>query len=61
MSNDSATLSRRRRSLLVVNGVGLVISAVVSGWLYFLFLLGAFDLWPFVTDIPLDVPGDRRA
>ncbi len=55
------TLSQRRRSLLVLNGVGLLISAVVSGWLYFFFLLGAYDLWPFFTDIPAEIPGDRRA
>ncbi|MEP3050766.1 MAG: hypothetical protein ABJP48_13470 [Erythrobacter sp.] len=55
------TLSNRRRSLLVVNGVGLLISAVFSGWFYFFFLLGAIDLWPFITDVPADISGDRRA
>jgi len=61
MAREPSALTERRRSLLVINGVGLLISAVVSGWFYFLFMLGAFDLWPFVTDVPLDVPGDRRA
>ena len=61
MANNAGALSERRRSLLVINGVGLLISAVVSGWLYFFFLLGAYDLWPFFTDIPADIPGDRRA
>ena len=54
-------LSEKRRTLLVLNGVGLLISAVVSGWIYFFFLLGAIDLWPFVTDIPVAITGDRRA
>jgi len=61
MSDNAQSLTDRRRSLLVINGVGLLISAVVSGWLYFFFLLGAIDLWPFVQDIPADIPGDRRA
>ncbi len=58
---EAASLSEKRRSLLVLNGAGLLISAVVSGWFYFFFLLGAIDLWPFVQDIPADIPGDRRA
>lgn len=61
MATRYKSLTDRRRSLLVINGVGLLISAVVSGWLYFFFLLGAYDLWPFFTDIPADIPGDRRA
>lgn len=54
-------LSDKRRALLVLNGVGLLISSIFSGWLYFFFLLGAIDLWPVVTDIPVEIGGDRRA
>ena len=54
-------LTERRRGLLVFNGIGLIASAVLSGWLYFFFTLGAIDLWPFVTDVPAAIPGDRRA
>lgn len=54
-------LSDKRRALLVLNGVGLLISAALSGWLYFFFLLGALDLWPLFTDIPFEIGGDRRA
>lgn len=54
-------LSDKRRALLVLNGVGLLISSIFSGWLYFFFLLGAIDLWPLVTDIPIEIGGDRRA
>lgn len=54
-------LSDRRRALLVLNGVGLLITSIFSGWLYFFFLLGAIDLWPIVTDIPAEIGGDRRA
>ncbi|MEM1051872.1 MAG: hypothetical protein AAGI28_07235 [Pseudomonadota bacterium] len=61
MSRDTQTLTDKRRSLLVINGVGLLISSVATGWFYFFFLLGAIDLWPFVQDIPADIPGDRRA
>jgi len=54
-------LSEKRRTLLVLNGAGLLISSVLTGWLYFFFLLGAIDLWPIVTDVPVEIGGDRRA
>lgn len=54
-------LSEERRTLLVLNGAGLLITSALVGWLYFFFLLGAVDLWPIVTDIPVDIGGDRRA
>ncbi len=54
-------LSETRRALLVLNGIGLLASALFAGWLYFFFLVGAIDLWPFVTDLPAAIPGDRRA
>lgn len=54
-------LSEKRRVLLALNGVGLLITAVATGWVYFFFLLGAIDLWPIVTDIPVSISGDRRA
>lgn len=54
-------LNGNYRALLVFNGIGLIASAILSGWFYFFFLLGAIDLWPFVTDIPVEIAGDRRA
>lgn len=54
-------LSERRRALLVFNGIGLIASAILTGWFYFFFLLGAIDLWPFVTDIDAHIVGDRRS
>ena len=54
-------LSERRRSLLVLNGIGLLISAAASGWLYFFQVLGHIDLWPFVQDVDVQVPGEPRA
>jgi hypothetical protein len=54
-------LSEKRRVLLALNGVALLITAVVAGWVYFFFLLGAIDLWPIVTDVPVSISGDRRA
>jgi len=54
-------LTEKRRGLLVFNGIGLLVSSVFAGWFYFFFLLGAIDLWPFFTDIPVDIPSDRRA
>lgn len=54
-------MQERYRSLLVMNGLGLIISSILVGWFYFFFLLGAIDLWPFVTDVEANIPGDRRA
>lgn len=54
-------LTERRRGLLVFNGFALIASAILSGWFYFFFLLGAIDLWPLVTDVPVTIGGDRRA
>ena len=53
--------SERHRSLLVVNGIGLLISALISGWLHFFQLLGEIDLWPFVRHVQFAVPGEDRA
>jgi hypothetical protein len=54
-------LTEKRRGLLVLNGIGLITTSILSGWLYFFFMLGAIDLWPFVTDVPVNIGGDRRA
>ena len=54
-------LSEKRRAFLVLNGVGLLISALLSGWLYFFYLLGSIELWPFINEAPAAIPGDRRA
>ena len=58
---EADMLSERRRTLLVLNGAGLLIVSALVGWVYFFFLLGAIDLWPVVTDVPVDIGGDRRA
>lgn len=39
------TFSESRRSLLVLNGIGLLISSALSGWLYFFQVLGEIELW----------------
>ncbi|MGI9439792.1 MAG: hypothetical protein ACR2OT_02305 [Parvibaculales bacterium] len=54
-------LSQTRRVLLVLNGLGLFLTAIIVGWFYMFFLLGAVDLWPFVTDVEVKIGGDRRA
>ncbi len=37
-------MTARQKTLLLLNGVGLLISAAVSGWLHFFHLLGEIDL-----------------
>lgn len=54
-------MSERHRILLVLNGAGLLISAVVIGWFYMFMLLGQIVLWPVVPEIDVQVPGEARA
>ena len=51
----------QHRSLLVLNGIGLLISSAVSGWLHFFQLLGEIDLWPIINHVEATVPGEPRA
>ncbi len=54
-------MTERHRCLLVLHGVGLLISAMASGWLHFFQLLGEIDLWPVVNHVDVQVPGEARA
>lgn len=55
------SLTERQRTLLVLNGIGLLISSALSGWLYFFHLLGDIDLWPILNHIEFKIGGDPRA
>lgn len=52
-------LSEERRALLVLNGIGLLVTAALTGWFYFFFVLGGFDLWPFIPRTPANIAGTR--
>lgn len=54
-------MTERMRTLLFLNGVGLLILAIVIGWIWFFTLLGKIVLWPLPIDIPISVPDDGRA
>ncbi len=54
-------MTARHKSLLILNGIGLLISAALSGWLHFFQLLGEIDLWPVLNHIEGQVPGETRA
>ena len=54
-------MTERQRTLLVLNGAGLLVSAALSGWLHFFQLLGEIDLWPLVNHVDVQVPGESRA
>lgn len=54
-------MTSRQTSLLVLNGIGLLISSALSGWLHFFQLLGEIDLWPVLNHIEAEVPGEPRA
>jgi hypothetical protein len=53
-------MSEKRRTLLVINGIGLFIASALTGWFYFFFLLGEIDLWPVISHVPAEIGGDRR-
>ena len=54
-------MTEKHKSLLVLNGIGLLISAALSGWLHFFQLLGEIDLWPIINHVEGQVPGEARA
>ena len=54
-------MTAQHKSLLILNAVGLLISAALSGWLHFFQLLGEIDLWPVLNHIEGQVPGETRA
>lgn len=54
-------MTEKQKSLLVLNGVGLLISAAISGWLHFFQLLGEIDLWPVINHVEGQVSGESRA
>ena len=54
-------MSERLKALLVLNGIGLLITSAFSGWLHFFQLLGEIDLWPVLNHIEGTVPGEPRA
>ena len=55
------TMPTRMRALLLLNGLGLLILAIVIGWIWFIALLGAIQLWPFPIHIPVMIADDGRA
>lgn len=59
---DTGTrMSERMRTLLFLNGVGLLILAISIGWIWFFALLGRIELWPIPINIPVSIPDDGRA
>ncbi|HXJ36641.1 MAG TPA: hypothetical protein VMS22_21605 [Candidatus Eisenbacteria bacterium] len=56
-----STMPERLRALLFLNGFGLIVAAVVSGWAWFFNLLGEIVLWPIPGSIQVQIPGDARA
>lgn len=54
------TMPERLRVLLFLNGFGLIVSAIVSGWAWFFSLLGRIVLWPIPGSIAFEIPRDDR-
>jgi hypothetical protein len=55
------TMPERLRALLFLNGFGLIVAAVLTGWAWFFSLLGRIVLWPIPGSIDVLIPGDARA
>ena len=54
-------MNERTRVLLVANGAGLWITAILVGWMYMFMLLGKIELFPIVPTIDVKIPGEARA
>jgi len=54
-------MNDRTRVLLVVNGIGLWITALLVGWMYMFMLLGEIVLFPVIPAIDVEIPGEARA
>ena len=54
-------MNEKYKSLLILNGIGLLVSSAISGWLHFFQLLGEIDLFPVINHIDVQVPGEPRA
>ncbi|MGI9431329.1 MAG: hypothetical protein ACR2PQ_03900 [Myxococcota bacterium] len=54
-------MNERMRVLLVANGAGLWITAVLVGWMYMFMLLGEIVLFPLIPAIDVQIPGEARA
>jgi len=51
----------RLRALLLLNGIGLFAFALLTGWFWFVALLGQIVVWPVIPAIPAHIPGGARA
>lgn len=54
-------MTERTRVLLVANGAGLWITAVLVGWMFMFSLLGEIELFPLIPSIDVEIPGEARA
>ena len=54
------TMPERLRVLLFLNGFGLMVAAILSGWAWFFSLLGRIVLWPIPGSIEIAIPDDAR-
>lgn len=54
-------MTEKYKSLLILNGAGLLVVAALSGWLHFIYLLEGLELWPFIDRVDVKVPGEHRA
>lgn len=54
-------MSERIRTLFFLNGLGLLVFAIVVGWVWFFALIESIQLWPLPIHIDVAIPGDSRA
>ncbi len=51
-------MTERLRVLLILNGAGLWITAILVGWMYMFMLLGEIVLFPIIPSIDVAIPGE---
>jgi len=54
-------MNERMRVLLLLNGLGLWVTAMAVGWMYMFMLLGKIELFPIIPSIDVHIPGEARA
>lgn len=54
-------MNERTRTLLFLNGLGLLVLSLIVGWIWFFALLGRVELWPLPISVPVSLPSDSRA
>ena len=54
-------MTDKKRRYLIINGIGLLITAVLVGWMFLFMLVGEIVLFPLIPATGIEIPGEGRA